>query len=129
MNQMSEIKRPLSPHLGIYTWSISMTLSILHRMSGVALSLSALALVVWIVAAASGAEAYAAVTAVLTSWFGVLLLIGFSASFFIHMGNGIRQLFWDAGYGFEKGLAKKTGLITLVVAAVLTTVFLVGVFS
>jgi len=126
---MSEIKRPLSPHLGIYTWSISMTLSILHRMSGVALSLSALALVVWIVAAASGAEAFAAVTAVLSSWFGVLLLIGFSASFFIHLGNGIRHLFWDAGYGFEKGLAKKTGLITLVIAAVLTAVFLAGVFS
>ncbi|MGI9290069.1 MAG: succinate dehydrogenase, cytochrome b556 subunit [Gammaproteobacteria bacterium] len=127
--QMSEIKRPLSPHLGIYTWSVSMTLSILHRMSGVALSISALALVVWIVAAATGVEAYDAVTAVLTGWFGVLLLIGFSASFFIHLGNGIRHLFWDAGYGFEKGFATKTGVITLVVAALLTLGYFLRVMS
>ena len=126
---MPEIKRPLSPHLGIYTWSISMTLSILHRMTGVALSLSALALVVWIVAAASGAEAYATVTAVLTGWFGILLLIGFSASFFIHLANGIRHLFWDAGYGFERGLARKTGIFTLTAAILVTAVYLLGVLS
>ena len=106
-----------------------MTLSILHRMTGVALSLSALALVVWIVAAASGAEAYATVTAVLTGWFGILLLIGFSASFFIHLANGIRHLFWDAGYGFERGLARKTGIFTLTAAILVTAVYLLGVLS
>ena len=126
---MSEIKRPLSPHLGIYTWSVSMTLSILHRMTGVALSLSALSLVIWVVALATGPEAYDAVYEVLSGWFGKLLLIGFAASFFIHLGNGIRHLFWDAGYGFEKGFATKTGVLTLVIAAVLTVLYLWGALS
>ena len=126
---MPEIKRPLSPHLGIYKWSVTMALSILHRMSGVALSLCALALVAWIVAAAAGAEAYAAVVGLLTGWFGILLLLGFSASFFIHLGNGIRHLFWDAGYGFGQSTAHKTGVLTLVVAVLLTVLFLAGVWS
>ena len=125
---MPDTKRPLSPHLGIYKWSVTMTLSILHRMSGVALSLCALALVAWVVAAASGAEAYAAVTGLLTSWFGVLLLLGFSASFFIHLGNGIRHLFWDAGYGFAQSTAHKTGVLTLVIAVLLTALFLAGLW-
>ena len=126
---MSEIKRPLSPHLGIYKWSVTMTLSILPRMTGVALSLCALALVSWVVAAAAGAAAYNAVTSVLTSWFGILLLLGFSASFFIHLGNGIRHLFWDAGYGFGRKTAHQTGVITLVVAVALTLLFLLGVWA
>ncbi len=126
---MPEIKRPLSPHLGIYKWSVTMTLSILHRMTGVALSLSALALVAWLVAAASGAEAYAAVAAILGGWFGVLLLLGFSASFFVHLGNGVRHLFWDSGYGFDKSTAHKSGVITLVVAAALTVLFWLGALS
>jgi succinate dehydrogenase / fumarate reductase cytochrome b subunit len=126
---MSEIKRPLSPHLGIYTWSVTMTLSILHRISGVALSLAALALVAWIVAAAAGADTYAAVAAVLTGWFGILLLAGFAASFFLHLANGIRHLFWDAGYGFDKNTARNTGVVTLLTAVVLTALFLLGVLS
>jgi len=126
---MPELNRPLSPHLGIYKWSISMALSILHRATGSALAIAALALVVWLVAAATGAEAYAAVTSFLTGWFGVLLLIGFSASFFIHLGNGIRHLFWDAGYGFEKSTAHTTGIVTLVIAVILTVLYLLGALS
>ena len=126
---MPETNRPLSPHLGIYKWSVTMALSVLHRATGVALSLCALSLVAWLVAAVSGAEAYAAVISVLTGWFGILLLLGFTASFFIHLGNGIRHLFWDAGYGFGKDTAHKTGVITLVIAAVLTALFLLGVLS
>ena len=126
---MPEIKRPLSPHLGIYKWSVSMALSILHRATGSALALAALSLVVWLVAAATGGETYAAVTGFLSGWFGVLLLIGFSASFFIHLGNGIRHLFWDAGYGFEKATAHSTGVMTLVIAVVLTVLYLLGALS
>ena len=106
-----------------------MTLSILHRMTGVALSLSALALVAWVVAAASGEEAYATVAAVLGGWFGTLLVLGFSASFFVHLANGIRHLFWDSGYGFEKATAHKSGVFTLVVAGALTALFWLGVFA
>ena len=95
---MPEMNRPLSPHLGIYKWSVTMALSVLHRATGSALSVAAVTLVAWLVAAVVGGECYATVTAILTGWFGVLLLIGFSASFFIHLANGIRHLFWDAGY-------------------------------
>ena len=126
---MPEIKRPLSPHLGIYKWSVTMTLSILHRITGVALSLCALALVARLVAAAAGADAYATVAGVLGGWFGVLLLLGFSAGFFVHLGNGIRHLFWDAGYVFGKGTGHTTGVITLVVAAVLTVLYWLGALS
>lgn len=127
--QMPEVNRPLSPHLGIYKWSVTMALSVMHRATGSALSIAAVALVVWLIAAASGGETYAAVTGFLTGWFGVLLLIGFSASFFVHLGNGIRHLFWDAGYGFEKATAHTTGVITLVIAAVLTALYLLGALS
>ena len=100
-----------------------MALSVLHRATGAALSLAALALVVWLIAAATGGATYEAVTGFLTGWFGILLLLGFSASFFVHLGNGIRHLFWDAGYGFEKATAHTTGVITLVVAGVLTVLY------
>ena len=126
---MPQMNRPLSPHLGIYKWSVTMALSVLHRATGVALSLCALSVVAWIVAAESGPEAYAAVTTVLTGWFGILLLLGLSVSFFIHLGNGIRLLFWDAGYGFGIATAHRTGVITLLVALALTGLFLLGVFS
>ena len=126
---MPEIKRPLSPHLGIYKWSVTMTLSILHRMTGVALSLTALALVAWIVAAAAGEEAYAIVTGILGGWFGVLLVLGFSASFFIHLANGIRHLFWDAGHGFEIPRARASGIIVVVVSVLLTLGVWVSAFA
>jgi succinate dehydrogenase / fumarate reductase cytochrome b subunit len=124
---MPELKRPLSPHLGIYKWSVTMTLSILHRMTGSALSIGAIALVAWLLAAATGGEAYDAVAGFLGGWFGLLLLFGFTASFFCHLGNGIRHLFWDAGYGFEIDTAHKTGVITLLAAALFTALFWLGV--
>ena len=124
---MAEVKRPLSPHLGVYKWQVSNTLSILHRATGVFLSIGALALVAWIVSAASGPEDYASVQSFLASWFGLLLLFGFSAAFFYHLGNGIRHLFWDAGYGFEKEFARLSGWFTFLAAAVVTLLFWLGV--
>jgi len=124
---MQENKRPLSPHLGIYSWQVSNTLSILHRMTGVALSLGALALVAWVISISLGEDAYNAVTAILSGPVGMLLLFGFSASFFYHMVNGIRHLFWDAGYGFEKNFARRSGWAALAVAVLLTLIFWAGV--
>jgi succinate dehydrogenase / fumarate reductase cytochrome b subunit len=124
---MAELKRPLSPHLGVYKWQVSNTLSILHRLTGVFLSLGAIALVAWIVSAASGPEDYASVQGFLGGWFGLLLLFGFSAAFFYHLGNGIRHLFWDAGYGFEKEFARLSGWFTFGAAAVVTLLFWLGV--
>lgn len=124
---MSDIERPLSPHLGVYKWEVSNTLSILHRMTGVALSLGSLALLAWIVGAAAGPGAYAAVVGVLGGPIGFVLLFAFSAAFFYHLGNGIRHLVWDAGYGFEKHVARLSGWVTVIAAAVVTILFWVGV--
>lgn len=112
--------RPLSPHLQIYRWRFTMLLSILHRATGVALSAGALLLVYWLVAAASGPEAFAAAQGFIGSWFGYLLLLGFSYSLFYHLCNGVRHLFWDAGYGYELDTAYKSALAVIGVSVALT---------
>ena len=98
---MSKAGRPLSPHLTVYRWPITMTLSILHRMTGVALSVGLIILAIWLTALSSSAQAYGQVTALLGSFVGRLLLMAFSFAFFFHLCNGIRHLFWDVGKGFE----------------------------
>jgi len=120
---MPETNRPLSPHLQIYSWQISNTTSILHRLTGVGLSLGIVCLVAWIVAAAVGEALYMSVAGLLGGPLGLLVLFGFSASFFYHLANGIRHLCWDVGYGFEKKLARLTGWIAIITAAILTALF------
>ena len=120
---MSQASRPLSPHLQVYRWQISSTLSILHRITGVALSLGALALVSWLLALASGHEAYAQLTGAFGSRPGQLLLGAWTFCFFYHLCNGLRHLAWDAGYGFDKSVARKTGMAVVVAASLLTVVF------
>ena len=105
--------RPLSPHLQVYRPQMTSILSITHRATGVALSVGTLLLVWWLVAAATGESAYAQASAFMGSWLGKLLLLGWTASLFYHLGNGIRHLFWDAGYGFEIGTAEKSGWFVL----------------
>lgn len=93
--------RPLSPHLGVYRWQITMTLSILHRASGVALSVGSIVLAWWLTAAAVGGDYYEWVAGILGSPVGLVFLAGWSIAFFYHLGNGIRHLLWDAGIGLE----------------------------
>lgn len=117
---MEQANRPLSPHLGVYRWQISNTLSILHRMTGVVLSLGALALTGWLVSLAAGPDAYLGVVDVLGSPPGVLLLFGWTFCFFYHLCNGIRHLFWDAGHGFELRQARRSGLVVVAASIALT---------
>src|SRR5437870_12882331 len=91
---MSPAERPLSPHLQVYRWQLTSVLSILHRASGVALSLGTILLVWWLVAAAEGPDSYAAVQAFLGSWIGLVLLFGWSVALFFHLCNGRRLLGW-----------------------------------
>jgi len=98
-------------------------------MTGVALSLGALALVAWIVSAALGGEAYGAVLGLLSGPVGLFIMFGFSASFFYHLGNGVRHLFWDAGYGFEKETARLSGWFTFLASVVCTGLFWLGVMA
>src|ERR1700682_6712372 len=94
--------RPLSPHLGIYRWQIGNTLSILHRLPGIALALGIVALSYWLISVAGGDAAYGSAIQVLWSPLGILFLVGWTFSFLYHLLNGVRHLFWDAGYGFER---------------------------
>lgn len=112
--------RPLSPHLQVYRPQLTSVLSILHRMTGVALAVGTLLLVWWLIAAASGAEAFSTVQGVIGSWIGRLLLFGWSFALFYHLANGIRHLFWDAGRGFDLPIVHATGWIVVGVSVVLT---------
>jgi succinate dehydrogenase / fumarate reductase cytochrome b subunit len=93
------------------------------------LSLSTLALIGWVVAAATDSETYGQLTALLGGPLGLLLLFGFSLSFFYHLGNGIRHLVWDAGYGFDKTVARLSGWFTLLAAVLVTLIFWARVWS
>lgn len=115
--------RPLSPHLGIYRWPISMTLSILHRITGVALSAGLLLFVLWLQAIAFDANSYSAMGEFFASMFGRLLLIGWSFAFFYHFANGIRHLIWDTGRMFEKSQANFSAWVVLVAAVLLTALY------
>jgi succinate dehydrogenase / fumarate reductase cytochrome b subunit len=120
---MSNNGRPLSPHLSVYRWPITMTISILHRATGVALSVGFVVLAVWLFDAASGAEAYAAFMSYADSTAGRLLLIGWSFAFFFHLSNGVRHLVWDIGRGFEIATANASAWFVLFSAVVLTALF------
>jgi succinate dehydrogenase / fumarate reductase cytochrome b subunit len=117
---MPRHERPLSPHLEIYRWQIGNTLSILHRLSGVALAFGLLALVYWLVALAGGPAVYAATARLYGSPPGLLALMGWTAAFFYHLLNGVRHLFWDAGLGFERTQRRTSGWLAVAGALVLT---------
>ena len=120
---MSNKGRPLSPHLSIYRWPITMTLSILHRMTGVALSIGFVVLVFWLEALAFGENSYLALLTWLSSLLGKLVLLGFCYSFFFHLCNGVRHLFWDVGLGFEKRQAEISAWAVLIASVLLTAGF------
>lgn len=121
--------RPLSPHLQVYKPQLASVLSISHRATGVANAVGSLGLVCWLIAAAQGAEAYAAVQAFYASWFGQLLLMGWSFSVFYHLCNGIRHLIWDTGRALDIDSVNLTGKIMLACAAVLTALTWIGILS
>ncbi len=101
---MAEIKqaaRPLSPHLQIYRWSWTMAMSIAHRATGVALYAGTVLIAAWLVAAASGPAAFDTAQAIAGSWFGRLVLFGYSFVLLHHMAGGLRHFVWDMGKGFD----------------------------
>jgi len=117
---MAHIERPLSPHLSVYRWQISNTLSIVHRATGFALSFGALALVGWLVSIVVGYDAYSTANSLFGSIIGSIALFGWTFSFFYHLCNGIRHLFWDVGKGFDKLHAQRSGLFVVAAAVVFT---------
>jgi succinate dehydrogenase / fumarate reductase cytochrome b subunit len=107
----------------LYRWQYTMALSILHRATGCALSVGLLLLVYWLVAAASGEQVYLQAQTVFAHPLTKALLFGFAFAFFYHLLNGVRHLVWDAGYGFEKSVARKSGWLVFIGAIVVTTFF------
>jgi succinate dehydrogenase / fumarate reductase cytochrome b subunit len=118
---MAQRERPLSPFLH-YRWQYTNTLSILHRITGVLLSLGFFILVYWLAAAASGPERYAGAVGVLGSFPLQMVLFGAAFAFCYHLLNGIRHLFFDMGRGFELATARKSARFAVIGAVVLALV-------
>src|SRR5262245_36616376 len=117
-------QRPLSPHLGVYKFMYTMSLSILHRATGCAAAVGFLLFVWWLMALASGPDAYARAMQALGSPFAKLLLVGFTFSFVYHFCNGIRHLVWDTGRGLERAQARRSGAFVIIAAVVLTALMI-----
>ncbi len=117
---MAISNRPLSPHLQVYRPQLTSILSILHRLTGVALAVGTLLLIYWLAAAASGPAAFEAAQDLIGSILGRLLLLGWTFALFYHLCNGIRHLFWDAGWGFELVDAYRSGWLVVGASGALT---------
>ena len=115
---MAQRARPLSPFMH-YRWQYTNTLSILHRITGVLLSLGFLLLVYWLAAAAAGPERYAAAQDMLASPLAQLVWFGAAFAFCYHLLNGVRHLFFDMGHGFELKTARASGRAVAIGAVVL----------
>src|SRR5512145_2699894 len=115
---MAQRARPLSPFMH-YRWQYTNTLSILHRITGVLLSIGFLLLVYWLGSAAYGPECYATALTVLGSLPAQLVLFGVAFSFCYHLLNGVRHLFFDMGHGFELATARASGRAVAIAAVVL----------
>jgi succinate dehydrogenase / fumarate reductase cytochrome b subunit len=121
--------RPTSPHVWIYRWQIGNTLSILHRFTGAALGLGLIALSYWLVSLAGGPESYTAAGRFFGSPVGLIVLLGWTFSFFFHLLNGVRHLFWDAGRGFERTPRHLSGWFAVLGAVALTLCVAAWVWS
>jgi succinate dehydrogenase / fumarate reductase cytochrome b subunit len=125
MADVNRGNRPLSPHLSIYRPQITMVMSITHRITGVALTLGAVLVVWWLLAAASGPDAFAFIDGLLTSWVGLLVLAGSAWALSYHTLNGIRHLVWDMGYGFELPTMTRSGQICAAGSVVVAILILI----
>lgn len=114
--------RPLSPHLGIYRWQITNTLSILHRITGVGLSLGLALISCWLITAAWRPDLFAALHDAFATLLGKFVLFGWTLAFYYHFANGLRHLNWDAGSGFTLPQVTRTGW-AVVLFAILMSLF------
>jgi len=117
---MSAHERPISPHLQIYRWQITMVMSILHRITGIALGVGTIVLVYWLVAAAAGPKYFNTAQAIMGSIPGRIVLFGFTACLVYHLLNGIRHLAWDTGAGMEIPQFYRSGWLVAVLTVFLT---------
>ncbi len=117
---MSNSKHPTSPHLQIYRLPLTALLSITHRITGVILAFGSIVLVWILAAAANSAEDYQTMLPHLQAWYGQIFTLAFIFALYLHFCNGVRHLFWDAGYGFELETVDLTAKIAIAVAVIMT---------
>lgn len=117
--------RPRSPHVMIYRPQLTSILSIVHRITGVGMSVTALLIVWWFIAAATGADTFDIADSVLTSWLGILVLVASLWAFWFHFFNGIRHLRWDTGAGMGIDETTRSGIIALALSVVMTILCIV----
>lgn len=111
---------PLSPHLQVWRWSVTMATSIFHRATGIALYAGTILLTLWLLSAAISDDFYNTVTGLLGSPLGILILIGFTWAQMFHLANGVKYLIWDSGRLLEKDTAKKVAWFVFIISVVLT---------
>ncbi len=114
------VRRPLSPHLQVYKPQLTSVLSIMNRMSGIATSVGTLMMVWWLVASAGSPAAFSSMQGFMGSWFGILLLFGWTLALVYHFVGGLRHLAWDAGYGFDLPQVYASGWAAVAATGILT---------
>ncbi len=119
---MSKANRPLSPHLQVYRLPMTAKMSISFRAMGIGLAIGFVFLASWLIGAGAGLMPLTAITRFSPSWFGLLLLFGWTAAFYYHACNGVRHLIWDTGRGLTKEGANKSNSIVLGAAVALTII-------
>ena len=120
-------ERPLSPHLSVYRLTLTMAMSIAHRITGAALYFGTLILVWWLVAAATSPRNFDLINGVFGTWIGRLVLFGYTGALFHHMLGGVRHLIWDTGRGLGAVERDRLALATLIGSAALTAlVWVIG---
>ena len=112
--------RPLAPHLQIYRPQITSVLSIIHRLTGIALTLGTVPLVIWLGALAMGPQEYFIISLWYSSPLGITMLLGWAFCFYFHLVNGIRHLFWDIGWGYELETVYRSGWTVIILTTGLT---------
>ena len=120
---MSNRTRPLSPHLTIYRWPLTMILSILHRATGVSLSIGLIIFSIWLFAIAFGEQYFTFFVYIFSNWIGRFLLVVWTFAFFLHFCNGLRHLYWDTGRGFDRERVEISARIVVFCSLLLTSIF------
>ena len=116
-------ERPLSPHLQVWRWHVTLAVSIAHRVAGIGLYVGLLLIAGWALAVAGGPGAFEAYTDLLRSPLGLVVAFLVTLAGFFHMANGIRHLFWDLGFGFKLKTADFTALVVIAFAILATIAF------
>ncbi|MBA4759499.1 succinate dehydrogenase, cytochrome b556 subunit [Sphingosinicella sp.] len=120
---MASVNRPLSPHLGIWRWRVHMLVSILHRATGDGLAIGGTLLFLWwLVAAATGPEAYETFLSIASGWVGITILVALTWAVYQHMMSGIRHLAMDTGWGYDLATSKLTAILTILASLTLTAI-------